>query len=106
MGRARLSVERGDSLDRTVLWEQPDDSPVDLTGAVVTCNITVGDTVYDLSEGDGLTVDDESGSISISLLPEQTDVFDARFGKWKLYVLSEYTATTLAEGLFFVSFYE
>lgn len=105
MGRARLQVERGDSLARTVIWQNPADDPVDLTDYVVTCNITVGDVVYDLTEGDGLEVDEVAGEIAVTLTTDQTDAFEEQTGKWKLYVLSAYTGTTLAEGLFFVSFY-
>lgn len=106
MGRSRLLVERGDSLSRTVLWQQSDEDPIDLSGYAVTCNITVGEISYDLTEGDGIEVDDDAGEISISLTPGQTELFEDQFGKWKLYVLSAYEGTTLAEGLFFVSFYE
>lgn len=106
MSRARLLLERGDTLTRTVLWENPDESAIDLTGYAVTVNITVGEISYDLIEGDGIVVDDDAGSIAIELTAEQTELFEEQFGKWKLYAVSVYTGVTLAEGLVFVSFYE
>lgn len=104
MGRARLLIEKGDTLTTVIDWDNPDGTPVDLTGYTVTCNITVGSIVFNLTEAAGLTVVDLTGKITLTLTDEQTDTFVTQYGTWRLKVESPGGAeTTLAEGLVFVS---
>lgn len=105
MSRARLIIERGDTLTRVIDWDEPNGGPIDLTGYAVTCNVTVGSVVFNLTEGTGLTVDDLNGRATLVLSKTQTATFTEQFGKWRLYALSAGgVGTTLAEGLVFVSF--
>lgn len=105
MSRARLLIERGDTLSRQIDWDDSDGDPIDLTGYTITCSIVVGEISFALTEGSGLTVDDNDGQITLTLSRAQTATFEEQFGTWRLYALSGGgVGTTLAEGLVFVSF--
>jgi hypothetical protein len=104
MARARILIERGDTLTRVIDWDESDGDPISLAGYVVTCNFTVGAIAYDLTETSGLTVSDSNGRVTVVLTKEQTALFEEAFGEWRLYVTSvSGVGTTLAEGLAFVS---
>ena len=103
MSRARLRVVAGDTLTRVIDWDDSDGDPIDLTGAVVTATLTVGDTTYNLAEGSGLTVDDDDGQITLVLSAVQTAAIESRYGTWHLKVAQGSVVTTLAKGLVFVS---
>lgn len=107
MARSRLLMERGETLTRTVIWTDSESEAIDLTGYTISCNVTVGEVSYDLTEGVGLEVTEASGEIAITLEAAETDAFEEHFGKWQLRTES-YTGdvTFLAEGMVYVSFYE
>lgn len=107
MSRARVLIERGDTLVRNIDWDSPDGYPIDLTGYTVVVEVLVGAIAYELTDGDGLVVDPEVGQIVMTLTAEQTALFEDHFGVWRLRVdLDDEPVTTLAEGLVFVSFWE
>lgn len=105
MGRARLVFRSGDTLTRTIDWDAPSGDAIDLTGYVITAEVTVGEVSFELDESDGLVVDDDEGRITLTLDHTQTDDFEEKFGTWRL-VATSYSdeRTTLAEGLVFVDF--
>lgn len=104
MARARLLIEAGDTLSRVIDWDDSDGDPINLTGYTVTAEIIVGEVAYDLAEGDGLTVDDLNGRITLVLTAAETAAFEESFGTWRVTVTSGAgVRTTLAEGLVFVS---
>lgn len=102
MARSRLLIEAGDTLRKVVNWQDSDEDPVDLTGYTVTVNITVGEIVYNLTSGSGLTIDAPNGKVTVVLSDTQTAAFTKQFGKWRLRAEST-DNTTLAEGLVFIS---
>lgn len=104
MARARILIEKGDTLTRVIDWDESDGGPIDLTGYTLTCNFTVGDIAYNLTEASGITVVDLSGQVTVVLTASQTALFEEAYGTWRLYALSGAgVGTTLAEGLVFVS---
>lgn len=105
MARARILAERGDTLTRVIEWDDSGGAAVNLTGYTITATVTVGDVTLNLGEGSGLTVVDATGVITMVLSAAQTATFEEQFGTWELKATSGAgVVTTLAEGLFFVSF--
>lgn len=104
MSRSALIIERGDTLTRVIDWDDPAGAAIDLTGYAITCTITVGAVILNLTEGSGLTVDDLLGRITLVLTRAQTTSLVTSYGHWKLYALSAGgVGTTLTEGYVFVS---
>lgn len=105
MARARILAERGDTLTRIIEWDDSGGTSINLTGYTIAATIVVGDITFSLGEGSGLTVVDATGVITIVLSAAQTATFEEQFGTWELTATSSTgVVTTLAEGLFFVSF--
>lgn len=85
-GRFDLLLRQAGTYRRTFTWTI-DDVPVDLTGCVVVATIrrsasSSGDPLLELTEGDGLTVDDDAGEIELVITDEQAAT-DLR-GSWDL----------------------
>ena len=107
MARTRLVFRHGDTLTRVIDWDASDGSAVDLTGYQVLCTISVGSVIFNLTEDDGITVNDAQGRITLELTSDETEQFDAPFGTWQLVVVSASgVTTTLAEGLVYGSGWE
>lgn len=105
MARRRILIRHGDSLNRVIDWDASDGSAIDLTGYILICTIRVGEVLYTLFEGSGLSVDDSEGRITIELTPAETAAFTERYGVWRLQAepYSGDMSTTLVEGLVFVN---
>lgn len=69
---ATLTVIRGDTAQRTFVWEDGDGDPINLAGYTVTFTVRFYsvDTVYTVD--DGLTITEDQGRIEVSISPEDT----------------------------------
>lgn len=105
MGRQLLTAHKGFQFTQMYEWRDESDEPIDLTGYSVFAVIAVGDVVFELEEGSGITVVDDEGKITVELTEEQTDEFEEHFGVHELWVVTPDSdkLPPLLEGPFFVS---
>lgn len=94
----------GDTLSRVIDWDAPDGDPIDLFGYEVVCTISVGSVIFNLTEGDGITVDEDNGRITLELSYIDTSGIEQHWGTWRLQVISASGhSSTLVEGMVYVS---
>lgn len=75
--RQNLTVEQGAYWSQELLWKDADDIPVDISGYSARMQLRTSfrssTAVIELTDGDGITLGDDEGTILLEMTAEQTE---------------------------------
>jgi hypothetical protein len=87
--KINVAIYQGSVFERTITFQNPDESAVDLTGytgfrlQVRSDYVSEGGTLYcEATEGNGLTITSATGTIAIQLTAEKTALCVSKLCKW------------------------
>lgn len=96
----QLTARRGDTFFHVFSYEDISDNAVDLTGYAVTFSTTINGVTTLYSEGGGVTVDDETGTITVTIDEANTALWGTS-GTYRIKITSgggNPTVTTIDSG--------
>lgn len=99
-GNAIFTIEQGSTFSRTILWEDVNGNPINLTSytAAMVIRPSDGTTPITLTNGSGITLGGSLGTIIIAISATDTGNFTFQSATYELRLTTGSTVTRLLQG--------